>query len=277
VRLKLVKAGQGALWVRRGFAVFMRQPVGFAGLFATFLFGVFALTLVPVVGPLLLLALLPLGSLGFMIATRSVLDGRFPLPRAFIMPLRAGRPQLVAMIQLGVIYAAATWSILALSDWIDGGALEALMEAQAAGASAPDAVADKLADPRLEWGVILRFGLLGLLSVPFWHAPALVHWGAQSAGKALFFSTVACWRNKGAFVVYSLTWLGVFVLFALLANLVFAVVGRGPLVPFVALPASLIFSTVFYASLWFTFADCFDAGPVDTAGDLNPQETQESP
>jgi hypothetical protein len=193
------------------------------------------------------------------------------------MPLRAGRPQLGAMIQLGVIYAAATWSILALSDWIDGGALEALMEAQAAGASAPDAVADKLADPRLEWGVILRFGLLGLLSVPFWHAPALVHWGAQSAGKALFFSTVACWRNKGAFVVYSLTWLGVFVLFALLANLVFAVVGRGPLVPFVALPASLIFSTVFYASLWFTFADCFDAGPVDTAGDLNPQETQESP
>ena len=274
MKLLLVSPRRGALWVRRGFQTFIRQPLGYAGLFATFLFGVFAFTLLPVVGPMLLLALLPVGSLGFMIATRSVLEGRFPLPRAFIAPLRAGRPRLIAMIQLGLLYAASTWLILAFSDWVDGGALDALMEAQAAGASKPDVIAVRLADPRLEAGVLLRFGLLGLLSVPFWHAPALVHWGAQSAGKALFFSTVACWRNKGAFAVYSLTWLGVFVLFALLANLAFAVFGRGQLVPLVALPASLIFSTVFYASLWFTFADCFDAGPAPEAGPSIPLEKE---
>jgi hypothetical protein len=275
MKLQLVPARRGALWVRRGFQIFVRQPMGFAGLFATFLFAVFALTLLPVVGPLLLLALLPLGSLGFMIATQTVLQGRFPMPRAFLAPLRAGRPQLLAMIQLGLIYAASTWAILALSDWIDGGALDALMEAQASAAASPDIVAARLADPRLEGGVVLRFGLLGLLSVPFWHAPALVHWGAQSAGKALFFSTVACWRNKGAFIVYSLTWLGVFVLFALLANLAFAIFGRAQLVPFVALPASLIFSTVFYASLYFTFADCFEVE--GAAADLTPRPGKETP
>ena len=180
MKLQLVPPRQGALWVRQGFTVFVKQPMGFAGLFATFLFVVFALTLLPVVGPLLLLALLPLGSLGFMVATRSALEGRFPLPRAFIAPLRAGRAQLLAIVKLGLIYAAATWCILALSDWIDGGALDALMEAQASGTSSPDVMAAKLADPRLEAGVLLRFGLLGLLSVPFWHAPALVHWGCQS-------------------------------------------------------------------------------------------------
>jgi hypothetical protein len=261
MRLQLVPARQGAQWVRQGFAVFLKQPMGFAGLFATFLFAVFALTLLPVVGPLLLLALLPLGSLGFMVATQSALDGRFPLPRAFIAPLRTGRAQLTALVKLGLIYAAATWAILALSDWIDGGALDALMEAQASSNSSADVVAAKLADPRLETGVLLRFGLLGLLSVPFWHAPALVHWGRQTAAKSLFFSTVACWRNKGAFIVYSLTWLGVFLLFALLANLVLGLIGRAQLVPFVAMPASLIFSTVFYASLYFTFADCFAPPP----------------
>ena len=263
MRLQLVPARQGAQWVRRGFAVFVKQPMAFAGLFAAFLFAVFALTLLPVVGPLLLLALLPLGSLGFMVATQDALAGRFPLPRAFIAPLRGGRAQSLAIVKLGLIYAAATWGILAFSDWLDGGALDALMEAQTSGAAAPDVIADKLADPRLEIGVLLRFGLLGLLSVPFWHAPALVHWGGQKAGKSLFFSTIACWRNKGAFAVYSLTWLCVFLLFALVANLLFALVGRAQLVPFVAMPASLIFSTVFYASLYFTFADCFAQAPAD--------------
>ena len=266
MRLQLVSARQGALWVRQGFAVFVKQPMGFAGLFATFLFGVFGLTLLPVIGPLLLLALLPLGSLGFMVATRNALDGRFPLPRAFVEPLRTGRSRLLAIAKLGLIYAATTWAILALSDWIDGGALDALMEAQASGTASPDAIAARLSDSRLEAGVLLRFGLLGLLSVPFWHAPALVHWGSQGAAKALFFSTVACWRNKGAFIVYSLTWLAVFVLFALAANLVFGLIGRPQLVPFVAMPASLIFSTVFYASLYFTFADCFAPGPTGGSG-----------
>ncbi|HEX7435699.1 MAG TPA: hypothetical protein VF308_03250, partial [Caldimonas sp.] len=150
MKLQLVPARQGALWVRQGFAVFFRQPMGFAGLFAAFLFFVFALTLLPVVGPVLLLALLPLGSLGFMVATRHALEGRFPLPRAFIEPLRTGRPRLLSIVKLGLLYAAATWAILWLSDLIDGGALDALMEAQASGQVPPDVIAAKLADPRLE-------------------------------------------------------------------------------------------------------------------------------
>ena len=31
-----------------------------------------------------------------------------------------------------------------------------------------------------------------------------------------------------------------------------------------ALPAALMFSTVFYVSLYFTFADCFELEPADT-------------
>ena len=68
--------------------------------------------------------------------------------------------------------------------------------------------ARELADPRLQLGLLLRIGLAGLLSVPFWHAPALVYWGAQGWAKSLFFSTVAIWRNKGAFAVYGLGWIG---------------------------------------------------------------------
>jgi hypothetical protein len=261
MKLQTVPARDGALWVRRGFTVFFRHPMAFAGLFAAFMFGVFLLMLVPWAGPMVLLALLPLASLGFMIATRVVLEGHFPTPGAFIEPLRRGRPRRLAMLQLGIAYAVATFVIMWLSDVVDGGALDALIEALPAGNTAPELVAQKLADPQLAVGLIVRFGLAALLSLPFWHAPALVHWGAQSSTKALFFSAMACWRNRGAFAVYALTWLGVILFFALLANLVFLLLGQTQLVAVASMPASLIFSAVFYASLYFTFSACFVEDP----------------
>ena len=266
MKLQLVPARQGIQWVRQGFSVFFKQPVAFAGMFAAFLFAMFVFTLVPLLGSLLILAALPLATLGFMIATRAALDGRFPLPRVFVEPLRQGRPRTIAMLQLGLVYAVATFVILWLSDVVDGGALDALMDTMSSGKTTPEAVAEKLGDGRLEAGLLLRFGLATLLSVPFWHAPALVHWDGQPWGKALFFSAVACWRNMGAFAVYGLAWLAVILLFAILINLVFAMLGQMRLIAFAAMPASLIFSTIFYASLYFTFADCFAA---DDPGESN--------
>jgi hypothetical protein len=195
-----------------------------------------------------------------MIATRQSLAGQLPLPRVFVEPLRQGLPRLRAMLMLGVVYAVASVAIIALSEWADGGALEALMDLLADGKATPEVVAQRLADSRLQLGVVMRLGLAGLLSVPFWHAPALVHWGAQGVAQSLFSSTVAMWRNKGAFTVFSLAWLGVVLSFGVAANLIAALLGQAQLVALLAMPASLLLSTVFYTSLYFTFADCFVDG-----------------
>jgi hypothetical protein len=102
-----------------------------------------------------------------------------------------------------------------------------------------------------------------VLSIPFWHAPALVHWGAQGWAKALFFSSVAVWRNKGAFAVYGLAWAALWVGLLVIVSLGVGLFGPQRFT-FVATPLTLVFSTVFYASLWFTFADCFSP-PESTA------------
>ena len=68
------------------------------------------------------------------------------------------------------------------------------------------------------------------LSLLFWHAPGLVHWHGVPPVKALFFSIVACMRNFGAFLVYGLGWLGVFLLGGLVVSIVsalLAVAGLG--------------------------------------------------
>ena len=75
MRLQSVPARRGAAWVGAGFRAFFRRPLAFAALFATFMFVVFGSALVPVVGPLVALALMPLVCQGFMIATRKVVDG----------------------------------------------------------------------------------------------------------------------------------------------------------------------------------------------------------
>jgi hypothetical protein len=265
LKLQTVPAGHGALWVRLGLRTFFRQPMAFAALFAAFMFGVFVLALVPFLGPLLVLALLPLVSLAFMSATRIAVTGATPTPRVFVEPLRGPRPRVVALLQLGLLYAACTYAVMAMSDLADGGAFEALMNSlPAAGASAPGVPAAiggaKASAANLALGLALRFGLAGLLSVPFWHAPALICWGGHGCAKSLFASTLACWRNRGAFSMYSLVWLGLVLLLGMVGSLVFALLGQSQLFALATVPLSLVFTTAFYVSLYFTFADCFIAG-----------------
>jgi len=257
MRLKSVPARQGALWVKQGLRAFFARPIAFAALFAAFMFIVFVLALVPLIGPVLGVMLLPLVSLAFMLATRAVTTGSVPTPAVFIAPLKAERPRVVSLLWLGALYAGATFATMWLSGIADGGALAALMDSVPAAPTAPDAMAAKLDVPGLFLGLLLRFGLTGLLSVPFWHAPALVYWDGQRCAQALFSSTLACWRNRGAFVVYSLTWFALVMAFGVLASLVFALLGSPQLFAVAAVPISLLITTVFYASLYFTFADSF--------------------
>lgn len=267
MKLQTVPARQGALWVRNGFQAFFARPMAFAGLFSTLMFALLVMMIIPLLGPLLFLVALPMVSMGFMLATQSSLQGKFPLPSVLIEPLRVGGAQRQAMIRLGVAYAVTALASMLLSDLLDGGKLAELQKGLASRNLTPEARMARLTDPQLRLGLLLRFGLMALLALPFWHAPALIHWDGQSWGKALFFSTLACWRNKMAFIVYGLTWLAVLMLFSLLLALVSTLLGSPQLMLLAALPAGLMFSTVFYVSLYFTFTDCFtqDTPPAEVA------------
>ena len=257
MKLQSVPARQGIVWVRQGFAVFFRQPLAFAALFATFAFAIYVLLLLQDVGEFIALAILPLVALGFMLATRIAVAGGVPTPRVFVQALRGPREQTIAMLQLGISFALAAFLIFWLSDILDGGTVEDLVEDLVAGKTTPEAAAALMAaDPRIELGLLIRSLLASLLSVPFWHAPALVHWDGHGFAKSLFSSTIACWRNKGAFAVYSLTWFGVLMLTSVALNIV-VLLGNAQLAAVLSAPVSLMLSTIFYASLFFTFADCF--------------------
>ena len=259
-------ARHGVQWLRLGWRVFARKPLAFSGLFAFFLFVALVALLLPWIGPLLMLSLLPLLTLGFMIATREALAERFPAPGVFLRPLTGDAARRLALIRLGLLYAAGGIAITWISDAIDGGRFEQL-QALLGSDRAEDRqrVAELLDDSRLRFGTLTRLALTALLAIPFWHAPALVHWAGQGTGQSLFSSVLAIWTNRGAFVVYLLGWVALVLGFGIVAGALAALTGARSLLALLMLPAGLTFSAVFYASLYFTYRDSFaqDGGDVD--------------
>jgi hypothetical protein len=114
-----------------------------------------------------------------------------------------------------------------------------------------------MSSPGFITGLWLRFGGTALLSIPFWFAPALIAWHNQGLSQALFSSTMALWRNKGAYTLCALGFLGVVLVFSLVTGVVFGALGLQAVVLASALPAGLIFTTVFYVSLYFGYRDTF--------------------
>ena len=268
MKLQRVEPRQGAAWVRRGAQVFFRQPLGFAALFAACLFVFIVLRSLPLVGSLLLLVAAPVGSLVFMIASRLVAEGSSPMPAAFTSIARAGRPRLLGLAKLGLAYLVAAFVVYIISAAVDGGAFGDLIDSMRDGKASQEETVARMSNGRMQFAVLFWLTMVSLLAVPFWHAPALVFWGAQSWARALFFSTVAIWRNRGAFAMFGLVWSGLSVGFIVLSGMGVALLGP-QFYAFVGTPLMLALATVFYASLWFTFAGCFadtDAPTLDSAG-----------
>lgn len=257
MKLKNVPAGQGLQWVREGFRTLARRPMAFVGLASAFVF-LMALAIRFAWLLMLFVAALPMISLGFMNAARLARDRGTTTLAAFFAPWRPGKATGGALLRMTLAYLGASVVIGLLTSWVYGDAFGSLVASQTQPPAHPGAVAERMADPRLATGMLVQFGLATLLSVPFWHAPPLIHWGGQGLAQALFSSTVAIWRNRGAFVVYGLVFGALVFAFTLVGGLLFALFGSGPLVATLALSVSLVIPAAFYASLYWTFAGCFD-------------------
>lgn len=270
LHLQTVPARNGRLWIRHGFKVFQRQPLALMALLGLSVLVSVLLALLPLVGGLLALMAVPLSTLGFMLATHLVLQRKVPTAAVFFAPLRLTPERRRHQLMLAGSFALLAFAIVWLSNVIDGEVTRQLMDLMAKNAN-PDDIATVASDPRILWGALLRFGGLAVLSIPYWHAPALVHWGGHGVGQALFSSTLALWRNKGAFAFNALLWAALLLAVSGTISVVFNLLGLLQLAPLVMMVCGMVLWTVFYASLYFTFVDCFMFGaPQNLLDDAAP-------
>lgn len=251
MKLNIVPASTGLTWVKLGITTFFKQPLALGGLFFMFMAVVSVASIVPVIGSVLALALLPAATLGLMVATLEAQNGKFPMPSVLATAFRAGRERMRAMLVLGALYAVGFLLVMAITAMFDGGQFAKMY-----------LLGGRLGKETLEQPDFQTAAWVGMtlyipLSLLFWHAPALVHWHGVSPVKALFFSLVACLRNFGAYSVYGLLWTAVFAVAGVFAVSLLALLGLGEIAGVVMVPLALTMAAMFFSSIYFTFRDSF--------------------
>lgn len=267
LHLHRVEARQGATWVKQGWLVFRRAPLPLTALLASFFVAAALLGLLGLPGAALALALAPLLNLVFMLASHQVVQGRPVRLGLWLQPLRLAPDRSRNQLRLGLIFLVCAGGVLWLLSGVDAAAQQRLADAMAQlqqakpadEAAAREALSAAMADPDLLQGNLLRLGAALLLSLPFWHAPALVHWGGHGPLQALFGSCVGLWHNRAAYAVHGLVWLGLMAAAGGLLGLLLALVPM--LAVMLVTPLSLLAATVFYAGLYFSFMDSFRFNP----------------
>jgi hypothetical protein len=246
--------------VREGISTFFKQPLALTGLFFMFMTGVSLLSMVPYLGGLLSLVLVPGATLGIMAASHEAARGRFPLPSILLIAWRVSRQRKRDMLNLGLMYAAGFAILLGLTALLDGGQFAKFYLV----GGEMDAQTLQSDNMMLPLGVFTAGSFL--LELLFWHAPALVHWGHVPPVKSLFFSWMACWRNKGAFLMFGLSWMALMscglLLSGFLSEALGSTLGNG-----LVMAAGLMALAMFSTSLIFSFRACFGGSLVDVTVD----------
>ena len=274
MKLHLVPARTGAEWVRLGLKTFWRQPLAFISLFFLLMALISTVSLLPLVGSVLAPVLLPFMTLGLMVATSVAYtdnaegigtDGHAQRPTGsamFVAVAGAMRAEWRSLVKLGVISALYFVVAVLLTTFVDGG--------QLARAYLLDDVLtpEVMASSDFQVARMLLMCLNLPLSLAMWHAPALVHWHRVVPVKSVFFSVVALFRNFGAYALFGLAWLGVFLLagigIGLIATVLIGVgaVGGGAAAAAIGnvliVGTALVLAAMSMSSTWFTFRDSFD-------------------
>jgi hypothetical protein len=261
MRLIEVPAKTGYVWFRQGIWLFRRNPFAFLTVFFAYLFVMTLISRVPLVGPLLPLLFIPGIAVGFMAACRNTIAGKPVWPTILVDGFRSyGSVVARRLLALGALYIVAMAVIFASSALVDGGTLLSIMMGDGPSGD-PETVAASFSP----LAVLVAMACYIPVAMLFWFAPILVAWHDVPPAKALFFSLVSCWRNRGAFIYYGVLWIAIALAVSFGLTALMQALGAGQEMALaVLMPASIIVTTALYCSFYATYRGCFGVQSSDS-------------
>ncbi|PLZ00987.1 hypothetical protein CY652_18250 [Burkholderia sp. WAC0059] len=252
MQLTEVSAKTGYVWFRQGIWLFRRNPLAFLTLFFAYLLAMTVISVIPVIGGLLPLFFIPGVAVGFMAACRDTIAGKPVFPTILIDGFRSyGSVAAKRLVVLGFAYMIAMMAVFASSALADGGTLLRLMTV----GGPLDGAA--VANGDLSLALLASMVLYVPVAMLFWFAPILATWHDVPPVKAMFFSIVSCWRNRGAFVVYAVLWFAVSSAVSFGLSMLMRLAGVGDYAYAVLMPALIVTMTMLYCSFYATYRGCF--------------------
>lgn len=238
-------------WVLDGARLFKRQPMAmfFWSLMTGFLITVSYL--IPLFGQIALIVCTPLLTFITLSACRRIAAGEPMLLSMWLQPLREAQTRK-RLLGLGLAYLTCCLAagFIATLPFMD----------QLMTAIDDQGVINENALFSAMQGPLITFGLLYvLISALFWHAPALIGWHGIKMTQALFFSMVACWRNKWPFLAYGTSWAAIFFAIQMIGSF-FSAAGLSPgVVQIMLTPVNIIVAAVLYCSFYPAYISVFGA------------------
>lgn len=243
-------ASAGVQWIIDGWALFKRQPMALFSwaMFVTLVL-IFATFTAPI-GPLLFIALMPAFTLVTLSITRHVAEDKKLLFTMWFEPLKP-KGLFKKLLLLGVLYVGICLTVGFLVFLPFAGEIGQSMQVLADTADMTPLI-DTLQTPMLIFAAFYF-----LLAALFWYSPILMGWHGTPIMKSLFFSAIACWRNKWAFLIYGATWAAIFFVADLLAGVFVAIGIPMDITAALQLPFNVFLGSVLYASFYPTFIKVF--------------------
>jgi len=248
-------ASAGWHWASKGLAIFLYKPAPIFAWAMTVMLGLMLAVSLPPIGPLAFIVLFPaISFLSFMVC-RTAIGSQTVTSQTWLKILQR-QGLFRQLFWMGVWYAI--WNVCA--------ALGVLLPALA---DLPEETIDAMLSQQnvqplldvLRTPLIMLVVVNVLVSALFWYAPALVGFCGLSAGRAVFYSAVACWRNKGAFLVYGLLFAALYWAVYQIMMLLLAMGVSPSLLNMVQIPVHVAIASVLYCSMLPCFADVFDEPP----------------
>jgi hypothetical protein len=242
----------GWYWIQQGFTLFKRQPLAmfFWSLVTSFLITVGYM--VPLLGQMILIIITPMLTFIILNACRRVAQGQTMLLPMWLEPLRS-RDVRKRLLALGLAYMVCCLGAGLLATLPFLGSLSGSVTANGT-------LDEQALFHAMQWP-LLTFGLLYVLvSALFWHAPALIGWHGIRMSQALFFSMVACWRNKWPFLLYGAVWAGIFAAVQWLGVMASSLGVSASAVQVLLTPLNIIIAAVLYCSFYPAYVSVFGSG-----------------
>ncbi|HEX7388352.1 MAG TPA: BPSS1780 family membrane protein [Castellaniella sp.] len=242
----------GWAWIGQGYDLFRRQPMAmlFWSVATSFLINVGAL--IPILGQVALVILTPLLTFLTLCACRNLDHNVRMVPGLWFAPLRqtgtAG-----PLLRLGLAYLSATFGAAAVATLIFWSHLVTTLQAQG---DKPDYAALSQAMT----GPLIVFGLFYVvISALFWHTPALVGWHKLPLRRALFYSMVACWRNKFPIVIYVASWAAAYYALHWVIDQLASAGLAVTVLTWCALAADIVITALLYCSFYPVYTSIFQS------------------
>lgn len=248
---RTVSIGHGLTWITSGWGFFKRNPIGWSTSTGLLLAIWVLLLSIPMLGPLLFNLLFPVFFAGLMLGCRAMeKGGKLELGHLF-----AGfRENASALVSVGGVYLLGMLVVIAIVS--SSGSLPRLPEKPT-----PDDVTALQKELQNMKGGILA-GLIVLIPVLMltWFAPLLIVFRRMSVLPALQTSLSACLRNVGAFVLYGL----IVVLLWVAATLPMAGGPRNALSDILTIVALVVVLSVIFGSIYASYTDIFEQQASDS-------------